>query len=258
MTRSASALRTVDEAQSPAGAAGLDALDVSVRDNDAQATGRLRESLDDGLRAVEEPILRADARAGDPCHCELRDQLAELSSGDEVRRNARSVLRRDVLAKPLEGLRVVSDEDVAAGTEPGIDAWVQSICELQVERQGIAGHEAVEARAPLLAHAARLQPGGSRSDPLPFVDDDAPDVAFREMKGDGETGDPGADDRDVAGHRETVRPGGAGLSSRSLVRTASGSKNPAWYASTTAWTRSRRPSFWRMCVTCVLTVVSLM
>ena len=36
------------------------------------------------------------------------------------------------------------------------------------------------------------------------------------------------------------------------------SKSPVWYASTTAWTRSRRPSFWRLCVTCVFTVVSLM
>ena len=36
------------------------------------------------------------------------------------------------------------------------------------------------------------------------------------------------------------------------------SKSPVWYASTTAWTRSRRPSLARMCVTCVLTVVSLM
>ena len=34
--------------------------------------------------------------------------------------------------------------------------------------------------------------------------------------------------------------------------------SPVWYASTTTWTRSRRPSFWRMCVTWVLTVVSLM
>ena len=36
------------------------------------------------------------------------------------------------------------------------------------------------------------------------------------------------------------------------------SNSPVWYASTTTWTRSRRPSFWRMCVTWVLTVVSLM
>ena len=34
--------------------------------------------------------------------------------------------------------------------------------------------------------------------------------------------------------------------------------NPVWYASTTTWTRSRRPSFWRTCVTWVFTVVSLM
>jgi len=41
------------------------------------------------------------------------------------------------------------------------------------------------------------------------------------------------------------------------VQGASASRRPVWYASTTAWTRSRRPSFCRMCVTCVLTVVSL-
>ncbi len=39
---------------------------------------------------------------------------------------------------------------------------------------------------------------------------------------------------------------------------ASASNSPVWYASTTACTRSRRSSFWRMWVTCVLTVVSLM
>ena len=38
----------------------------------------------------------------------------------------------------------------------------------------------------------------------------------------------------------------------------SASKSPVSYASTTAWTRSRRLSFCRMCVMCVLTVVSLM
>jgi hypothetical protein len=34
------------------------------------------------------------------------------------------------------------------------------------------------------------------------------------------------------------------------------SKSPVSYASTTAWTRSRRFSFWGICVMCVLTVVS--
>ena len=43
-----------------------------------------------------------------------------------------------------------------------------------------------------------------------------------------------------------------------LLRILRFSKRPVWYASTTAWTRSRRRSFCRMCVTCVLTVVSLM
>ena len=41
-----------------------------------------------------------------------------------------------------------------------------------------------------------------------------------------------------------------------LVPRASASNRPVSYASTTACTRSRSPSFWRMCVTCVLTVVS--
>lgn len=45
---------------------------------------------------------------------------------------------------------------------------------------------------------------------------------------------------------------------RSLGGLASGSKTPVSYASTTAWTRSRRSSFWRMCVMWVLTVASLM
>jgi hypothetical protein len=51
--------------------------------------------------------------------------------------------------------------------------------------------------------------------------------------------------------RESCGPAGAYVGVASCT-------SPVWYASTTAWTRSRRPSFWRMCVTCVLTVVSLM
>src|SRR5205823_2227996 len=43
-----------------------------------------------------------------------------------------------------------------------------------------------------------------------------------------------------------------------LHRRSTPSNSPVSYASTTAWTRSRRSSFWRMCVMCVLTVVSLM
>src|SRR5207249_9325636 len=50
----------------------------------------------------------------------------------------------------------------------------------------------------------------------------------------------------------------AARSSRLLGGRASVSKSPVSYASTTAWTRSRRSSFWRMWVMCVLTVVSLM
>ena len=50
----------------------------------------------------------------------------------------------------------------------------------------------------------------------------------------------------------------AGCSSRWFGARAPLSKTPASYASTTAWTRSRRSSFWSMCVMCVLTVVSLM
>src|SRR5439155_14734787 len=50
----------------------------------------------------------------------------------------------------------------------------------------------------------------------------------------------------------------AGCSSRSLGGRVPLSKSPVSYASTTACTRSRRSSFWRMCVMCVLTVVSLM
>jgi hypothetical protein len=50
----------------------------------------------------------------------------------------------------------------------------------------------------------------------------------------------------------------AGRSSRLLVGCASAAKRRVSWTSTTAWTRSRRLSFWRMCVMCVLTVASLM
>jgi NTE family protein len=55
-------------------------------------------------------------------------------------------------------------------------------------------------------------------------------------------------------HSRTCRRGPSRVSGRRGVT----SPNPVWYASTTAWTRSRRSSFWSMCVMWVLTVVSLM
>ena len=96
----------------------------------------------------------------------------------------------------------MSDEDVAAGTEPRIHARAQPLLELRVERKGVAGHQAVEPSAPLLTHAAWLHSRGSGADPVPFVYDDAPDVAFREMERNGEARDAGADDCDVAGQRK--------------------------------------------------------
>ena len=59
----------------------------------------------------------------------------------------------------------------------------------------------------------------------------------------------------VVGSAEAVRPDGRLGHARSRT---SASKSPVSWASTTACTRSRSSSFWRMCVTCVLTVVSLM
>ena len=177
-------------------------LTSALRDHDAQATGRFRKRFDDGLWTIEVPILRANARADDSRDLELRDKLTELFSGGDARRDAYCVLRCDVLAKPFEALRLVSNEDVAAGTEPRIHARAQPLLELRVERKGVARHQAVEPSAPLLTHAARLHSGGSGADPVPFVNHDAPDVVFREVERNGEACDAGADDCDVAGQRK--------------------------------------------------------
>jgi hypothetical protein len=68
---------------------------------------------------------------------------------------------------------------------------------------------------------------------------------------------PSASQRWVSGQfREGAQRVGRSL--RLLGGRVSVSNSPVSYASTTAWTRSRRSSFWRMCVMCVLTVVSLM
>ncbi len=92
-------------------------------------------------------------------------------------------------------------------------------------------------------------------------------------------GSPGQHRRRSGGERPIVTRAGSGASSGTAIiaRTpplrscptvisrsaiaygrASASKRPVSYANTTAWTRSRRLSFWSMCVMCVLTVVSLM
>ena len=165
-----------------------------------KTTSRLRKRLDDGLRAVEVPILRADGS---------RLRLPRRSSSGTSSPSSSTVATRDGTPAAFcvatssrsrsQGLRLVSDEDVAAGTEPRIHARAQPLLELRVERERVAGHEAVEPSAPLLADASRLHSGGSGADPLALVDDDAPGVAFREMERDGEAGDPGADDRYVAG-----------------------------------------------------------
>src|SRR5205085_10062992 len=83
--------------------------------------------------------------------------------------------------------------------------------------------------------------------------------------------DPAAGSRDVGRSAGAARPPAAGghdgehedgdearsEHADTLPQTAV-SKSPVSDARTTAWTRSRRSSFWRMCVLCVLTVVSLM
>ena len=133
----------------------------------------------------------------------------------------------------------MSDEDVAAGTEPRIHARAQPLLELRVERKGVAGHQAVEPSAPLLAHATWLHSRGSGTDPVPFVYDDAPDVALREMERNGEACDAGADDCDVAGQRKGRVGLRSAARSRGLQSSSTSGTWPGGFSVQAKWQAAR-------------------
>ena len=84
-------------------------------------------------------------------------------------------------------------EKIAAGAEAQLDREVERRLGLAPEGRGLAGEAAGDRRAPLLADAARLDARLARSDPR-LLDDEHVHAAQLQGAGDGEPGDPGADD----------------------------------------------------------------
>jgi hypothetical protein len=92
---------------------------------------------------------------------------------------------------------------------------------------------------------------------------DSSPAALRHSDPTGKGGTPPQVDRDDLRRSQLVRGLLGPASGRSspailLVPVVSSLNSPVSWARTTAWTRSRRPSFWRMCVMWVFTVASLM
>ena len=88
------------------------------------------------------------------------------------------------------------------GSSDGLGARLEASRYVAVEAHRLAGEDAVDARAPLLADPARLDTRSLRADARPLVDDDL-GPALREVQRDGEARDAGADDRDP--HRTLSR-----------------------------------------------------
>ena len=75
-----------------------------------------------------------------------------------------------------ERLPLIREEQVAALGE--------SLAELAVERERLLRHQAVRARAPLPAHAARLEARRARADPRPLVQGHGAEVALEQVQRD--------------------------------------------------------------------------
>ncbi len=162
---------------------------------------RLGERLDNALRLVEVPVLGAERRALDAVRHEARDELGRLCGRDELRRDAKAVLQRDVIGEAGVARGGVGDEEVATLLEPGLDGRFEPVREPAVERDRLDRELAADASAPLLTHPAGLDTGGFRPDSRPLVDDDVAGRPLCQMPGDREARDAGADDRDVDGRR---------------------------------------------------------
>ena len=171
-------------------------------DRDAKAPSCLGECLDDGLRLVEVPVLGAERGARHVRDVDPRKQPGKLVRIEELRPDVELVLQADVGCERLQPLRGVREEDVSAWLEDGLGARLEASRYVAVEAHRLAGEDAVDARAPLLADPARLDTRSLRADARPLVDDDL-GPALREVQRDGEARNAGADDRDP--HRTLFR-----------------------------------------------------
>ena len=165
-----------------------------------------RERLDHGLRPVEVAVLAAPGRADHRPGVQAGDELAGLVGRYEARRDAGGVLDGDVGAHPLERLLRVGEEKIAALPEAGSTA-PPGAPRLAVEGSRLAREKAVDACPPLLAHASRLDPGGAGPDTA-SLDDERREAAPAKVPRNGQPGDPGTDDRDVAFVPSTRQPKG--------------------------------------------------
>ena len=177
---------------------------VHSRDSNIRSAG---ERLHDGLRPVEVAVLVTPRSAGERLGPKPGHERRRLLRRHDARRNPLLVLDRDVRPQPLERCLGVGGEEIAAGAEAQLDREVELPLGLSPEGGGLAGEATGDRRAPLLAHASRLDARLARPDPRPLEDDHGR-AAQLQGAGHGEPGDPGADNGDVGGLSRHSAPRG--------------------------------------------------
>jgi hypothetical protein len=163
-------------------------------DSPAARADLLREPFDDRLRPSEVPVLGAPGRPERTSRLETGHHVRRLGRREEPRRNVELVLNRESRLEPRKRLLLVGQEQVAARVEP--------LAECAVVRVRLLRHQTVGTRAPLLPHAARLDPRRTGADCRSLVQRHRAQVALEQVERNGEAADPGSDDADR--HRVTT------------------------------------------------------
>ena len=204
--------RSLVELDAEAAAVRLDPAHPGDLEACAARTGGVRERVDDGAGTIEVAVLAAVRGSGHALDDESGDELRRLARGDHPRWDPGGALDRDRAAQLLEPLGAVREEEVAAGVERGADRHTEAVVERAVDVERLAAEPAVHARAPLLAHAARLHAARARGDTLP-LEHERRGPLLGEVECDREPGDPRSDHHGVFSmlHGGEFSDGGGGV-----------------------------------------------
>ena len=139
--------------------------------------------------------------------CRSATRLAAVGASTMVLFTPFVVLHLDVAGERSSRSGECGEEHVSTRLEDGPKVGLQVLAEVGEVAQRLPHEQAVEAGAPLLAHAAGLHAAGLRADPGALDHGDRADPEVLEMQGDREPDDAGADDENVARWWGNVRHG---------------------------------------------------
>ncbi len=204
--------RSLVELDAESAAVPLDPAHPGDVEPRAARTGGIRERVDDRTRTIEVAVLAAVRGSGHALDDESRNELRGLARGDHPRWDTGRSLNRDRRSQLLEPLRAVREEEVAAGIERRRDRHTEALVERAIDVERLAAEPAVDARAPLLAHTARLHAAGARGN-TSSVEHEGRGALLGEVERDREPGDPGSDHHGVFSmlHGGEFSDGGGGV-----------------------------------------------